>query len=111
MPVTGIQLMWWIVSVFFVILILGLLLHMIKGWFDSLEKMFLALKIEFEKMSGLISKLFDRSETDRLEIKDCQRHCAETYATKTSVENITEKISQLERRHRTVDQDRQSKNN
>lgn len=110
MPTTGIQALWWFFSIVFIVLILGLLLHMIKGWFDSVKTLFQGLKDEVEKMSAKITKLFERSEEDRLGIKDCQRHAAETYATKEDLKVIERQVGILFQRRDVVSQHKESRN-
>lgn len=80
----------WAAGIFFTVVILGMLLTMIKGWFDS-------VKDEILKLSTLVSDLFQRSENDRLGIKDCQLEARKTYATKTELEAVEKRVSIIEK--------------
>jgi len=94
-PHTGVDFLAYIFGAVFTILIVGLLIHMIKGWFDSVKSLFLDLKASVDRMYDQVQSLFNRSEIDRLAIKDCQLNAAATYATKSELRILENQIQSI----------------
>ena len=95
MKMTGVDFTAWVIGLLFSAVVVGLLLHMIKSWFDQVRSSFLELKDVVKGMAHSVTTLFNRSEADRIAIKDCQIHAAAKYATKDELKEVEQQVAIL----------------
>ena len=95
MKMTGVDFTAWVIGLLFSAVVVGLLLHMIKSWFDQVRSSFLELKDVVKEMAHSVTTLFNRSEVDRIAIKDCQIHAAAKYATKDELKEVEQQVAIL----------------
>ena len=95
MKMTGVDFTAWVIGLLFSAVVVGLLLHMIKSWFDQVRSSFLELKDVVKDMAHSVTTLFNRSEADRIAIKDCQIHAAAKYATKEELKEVEQQVAIL----------------
>lgn len=97
-----VDIMVWFAGAFFTIVILGLLVYLIKGWFEAIKKEFEkaveAINASIKQLTAEIGRLFERSESDRLGRVECQRQAQATYATKTELTELEKRVTWVERR-------------
>ena len=95
MKMTGVDFTAWVIGLLFSAVVVGLLLHMIKSWFDQVRLSFQELKDVVKEMANSVTTLFNRSEADRIAVKDCQLKAAATYATKEELKQLEHQVDTL----------------